>query len=143
MMRQLLLITALLLLAAPLAAQTITFAWDPHPESAVIEGFKLYQSKQSGNYSAGPVVTFTGGTLVTGIAPKPTSPGRYYWVLRAYMPDPAVPGTFIESGNSNEVTDVIKPKEPTGFIKTLGAIATSIGSAVKSIFVGKKGLRIE
>jgi len=136
-----------MLLAAPLASQTITFGWDPHPEAAVIEGFKLYQSKQSGNYITAAVATFTGGTLVEGTAPKPSSPGRYYWVLRAYMTDPAFPGAIIESVNSNEVTDVIKPKEPTGFKRgTLDAITylpRTVGRAVKSLFTRQPNLKIK
>lgn len=125
-------------------AQTITFAWDAHPEAAVIEGFRLYQAKQSGNYAQPPVGTFTGGALTTGTIPKPTSPGRYYWVLTAFMADPA--GGVLESTYSNEVTDVVKPKAPTGFARVLGAVASvpaTIGRAVKSVFVREKGLRLK
>ena len=135
----------LLFLAMPAAAQTIQFAWDAHPEAATITGFHLYQAKQSGNYTAAPVGDFVGGSLMTGTIPKPTSPGRYYWVLTAYMPDPA--GGVIESGYSNEVTDTVKPKNPTGFVKSaLSAIAyvpRKVAGAVKGVFVADKNLRIK
>lgn len=148
-MKHLFLFCFLVLLAStPAIAQTITFAWDTHPEAAVIEGFKLYQAKQSGNYTTTPVATFTGGSLTTGTIAKPTSPGRYYWVITAFMPDPV--GGVLESTYSNEVTDVVKPKAPTGFARVLGAIASAprdaivaIGKAVKGIFVNERGLRIQ
>lgn len=145
-MKRFILFCLLALVASPAMAQTITFAWDAHEQAAVITGFKLYQSKQSGNYTAPAVATFTGGTLTTGTIPKPTSPGRYYWTLRAYMPDTATPGVDIESTDSNEVTDVVKPKAPTGFSRVLGAVASvpaTVGRAVKSVFVKERGLRIQ
>lgn len=137
-----------LLASTPAIAQTITFTWDPHDQAAVIEGFKLYQSKQSGNYTSTPVATFTGGSLTTGTIAKPTQPGRYYWVLTSFMADPA--GGVLESTYSNEVTDVVKPKAPTGFARVLGTVASApynatktVGRAVKSIFVNERGLRIQ
>lgn len=99
--------------AAPLFAQgTITLAWDPDAES--ITGFKLYQSKTSGIYTAGtPVATFTPGTLTTGTIPKPTSFGKYFYVLTAYSLDTTVtPNATMESGFSNEVSVLVTPKSP-------------------------------
>lgn len=134
----------LVILVTPATAQQITFAWDAHEQASVITGFHLYQSKQSGNFTGAPVGDFIGGTLTTGSIPKPTSPGRYYWVLTAYMPDPL--GGTIESGYSNQVTDVVKPKEPTGFIRTvtqaIAYVPTKVASAVKGLFSQNRNLKI-
>lgn len=147
-MRKFLLFSIMLLVALPLMAQTgtVTFAWDSHPESAAIDGFKLYQTKQSMNYTTTPVATYTPGALTTGTIPKPTSFGRYYFVLTAFKTDTSVsPSVLIESDYSNEVSLVVKPKAPV--LKT--AILTALMAPVKCIEKmaglfggGKKQLKI-
>lgn len=143
-MRRLMLFCFLAVVApVPLVAQTITFAWDAHPEAADITGFHLLQSKQSGVYNlAAPIATFVGGSLTTGQIPKP-KPGRWYWVLTAYKDDG---GLIIDSGFSNEVTEVIKPQAPTGFVRSAASaiafVPKKIGGAIKSVFVRDSGLRI-
>lgn len=135
-----LLIIAILLLAVPAVAQQVTFAWDPHPEAAQITGFKLYQSKQSTSYGAIPAGTFTGGNLTTGSIPKPGL-GRFYFVLTAYVTEG---GTDIESGYSNEVSLVLKPKSPNLLSATLMAVITAPVKAVKWLWASgeHKSLRI-
>lgn len=134
-----------LLIATSVFAQTtqVTFAWDPDAEA--ITGFKLYQSKQSGNYTSTPVATFTPGTLVTGSIPKPTSFGRYYYVLTAYAVDTTVtPNVTTESGYSNEVTLVVNPRPPKLNSAILAAIRAPI-DLVKWVMKGnhqEKGLRV-
>jgi len=97
------------------------FAWDVYEEASSITGFYLYQSKQSGNYTEAPVGNFS-NTVTTGSIPKPSSYGRYYWVLTAYYIDTSVtPNLTTESDYSNEVSTVVKPKPP----KLLSVIQTA------------------
>lgn len=119
-MKKTLLLLAFLFLAVPVMAQNVVFEWDPHPEAAQLQGFKLYQSKQSGQYSAPPVATFNGGNLTTGSIAQPAL-GRWYFVLTAFTPE------GLESGFSNEVTTVVKPKPPV--LKT--AVQTALLAPVK------------
>lgn len=142
-MRTLLIVALLLLFALPVAAQSIDFAWDPHPEASQLTGFKLYQTKTAGTYDmAAPVATFLGGTLTTGNIAKPPI-GKYCWILTAYkeqLPD------ILESGPSNEVCDKILPKSPGGLKKILTTALTAPVKAVEKVaelVKGKKQLRIE
>jgi hypothetical protein len=126
----------LILMAIPAMAQTVTFAWDPHPEAAQLTGFKLFQSKTSWTYGATPVATFTGGALTTGTIPKPGL-GRYFYVLTAFTPD-------VESDFSNEVSLVVKPQKPNLKSAVQSAALLPVKGAVKfaGLFKGKKNLRI-
>lgn len=104
-MKKLIFLSIFLLLAIPSMAQTINFEWDPHPQAAQLEGFKLYQATSPGAYNmAAPAATFTGGSTVTGSIPEPGI-GHYYWVLTAYVQD-------LQSLPSNEVTLAIPPSAP-------------------------------
>jgi len=120
-----------------LAQNTLTFEWDPHSQAADLLGFKLYQSKQSGTYSSTPIATFLGGSLTTGSITKPSSPGKWYWVLTAYMLD-------AESDYSNEVNKVIKPNPPNLKSVTLTALKAPVGGIVKlaKLLKKDKGLRV-
>lgn len=139
-------ILLVLVFALPLAAQTVSFAWDPHPEATTITGFKLYQSKTSLTYIQPAVATFTGGALTTGSIPTPTAFGRYYFVLTAFYNDTTTnPPEVIESTNSNEVSLVVKPKQP----KLVSAIQSAAMAPVKAmtyvagLLKPDKGLRIK
>lgn len=124
-MKKYMLSLALVLFFLPnLFAQTVVFTWDPHPESLQITGFKLYQTKNSGTYPDPAVATYIGGNLTTGTIPQPAL-GRYYFVLTAYKDDPTA--GVLESGYSNEVSIVLKPKPP----KLLGAVQTAF-NAIKN-----------
>jgi len=130
-----LLILALLLFALPVSAQTtVTFEWDPHPQAADLLGFKLYQSKQTGTYPSAPVCTFVGGSLTTGQCAKPSSPGKWYWVLTAYVID-------VESEYSNEVNLVIRPDKPHIRSVIISALGRAITKAA-GLFRGGKNLKI-
>ena len=129
------LMSLLLLALVPAAVAQVTFQWDPHEEAATITGFHLYQTKNPGSYGAIAVQTFMPGTLTSGQTPKPGL-GKWCFVLTAYVQDPGGP---IDSGYSNEVCEVFKPKAPTNFV-TKAIVA--MGNAIKNLFAGKKGLRI-
>lgn len=144
-MKRLLFVIALMLFALPCLAQsTVTFAWDPHPETSQITGFKLYQTKTCGTYSGTPIATFTPGTATTGSIAKPTSFGKYCHVLTAYADDSLVVMGFIESDHSNEVSLIVKPQKPNLKSAVLSAMTAPGRGVVKmaGMFKGKKGLRI-
>jgi hypothetical protein len=134
-----LLALCLLLLAAPaMAQQQITFAWDLSPDDSLLGagGYRLYQSKTSGVYSAPPVATVAPG--VSAVTIPATALGRYYWVVTAFAEDTT------ESDYSNEVTTVIKPRPPK--LNTVQQVAHSIKDAVgkvAGVFGNKKNLRIK
>ena len=131
-----------ILIAFPAFSQTITFAWDPHPEAATITGFYLYQSKNAGTYGVTPVATFTPGTLTTGSIPKPTSFGRYYYVLTAYAVDTSVtPNLTLESDHSNEVSVNVKPKSPKIVSAALAVLSAPI-NAIKWALGSRQQLRV-
>jgi hypothetical protein len=134
----LVLILAMAVLCVPAFAQnTLTFAWDPHPQAIYLTGFNLYQTKTSGTYAGAPIATFTGGSTTTGTIQKPSSPGKWYWVLTAFMPD-------AESDYSNQVDTVIKPEKPNLRSVTLTALKAPVEGIIKlaGLFHGKKNLRI-
>ena len=135
-MKTLIPIILFLALTGSATAQTVSFAWDPHPEAAALAGFKLYQSKTSMSYGATPVATFIGGTLATGTIAKPGL-GKYFYVLTAYTVD-------VESDFSNEVSLVVKPKAPK--LNSAQQVAQAIKDTtikVAGLFKGKeKGLRV-
>jgi len=141
-MKRFLLLATLMLFTVPAMAQ-VNLAWDPYSDAAAITGFKAYMSKTSMVYSPTPVATFIGGALVAGSVPKPTSFGRYYFVLIAYYTDPAVPSVTYESDYSNEVSTVIKPKAPK--LNTAQQVAQAVGKAVTKmagVFKPHKNLKI-
>jgi hypothetical protein len=141
-MRPWLIVCLLFAVAIPAAAQTVNFAWDPHDQASQIAGFRLYMTKASGGYTGTPVATFTPGTATAGSIPQPAL-GRYFFVLRAFIDDPA---GAVESDNSNEVTLVLKPKPPRLLSAIQTVLLAPIRGAVKAagIIAGsdKRGLRI-
>ena len=134
-----LLALCLFLLAAPAMAQQITFAWDLSPDDSLLGaggGYRLYQSKTSGAYSAPPVATVLPGISTVSIAVNAL--GRHYWVATAFAED----GT--ESDYSNEVSTVIKPKPPK--LNTVQQVASAVRDAVVKVagaFKDKKNLKIK
>lgn len=128
-MKKFIMVLGFLLLTGGVAvAQNITFEWDPHEQAAELAGFKLYQTKQCGQYGTAPVATFTGGYLVTGSIPLPTGTGKHCWVLTAYI---VADGVDVESAYSNEVSSVVKPKPPKLNRATQVALA-SVKGVVKA-----------
>lgn len=147
MRRSLILVAvAFMFLCVPVMAQseTVTFAWDPHPEAAQLTGFHLFMTKNQGSYGSTPTATFLGGSLVTGSIAKP-GVGKYCFVLTAYIDDV---GTITESAYSNEVCAVLKPKPPK-LNSAVQAIVTAMVmpfKGVRAIFSGngtKAGLRLK
>lgn len=96
------------LVAAPVIAKDINFAWDANSESD-LAGYRLYQSGTSGSYTYGSgneVAEIPAGTEVCTID---AADGTWYWVLTAYDTN----GN--ESGPSNEVSanvDQTAPESP-------------------------------
>ena len=129
----------LILLAAPAMAQQITFAWDLSPDDSMLGatgGYRLYQSKTRGVYSAPPVATVAAGVSTVSITVNAL--GRHYWVATAFAED----GT--ESDYSNEVSTVIKPKPPK--LNTVQQVAHAIRNTIEkvaSVFKEKNNLRIK
>jgi hypothetical protein len=114
----------LLLLTAPVMAQTVTFEWDLHEQAADLAGFTLYEAKTTPVCTLGVPATglaayaVTGGSATTTTI-TPVKPGRKYWVLTAKTPD------NIESACSNEVSATVKPKAPKNLRNTLVAVLTA------------------
>jgi len=98
------------------AASDVTFQWDANTE-ADLEGYRLYQSNQSGVYNFGPgneVANIPAGT--ESVTLNGVLDGTWYWVLTAYDTNEN------ESGPSNEVTaslDTEPPAPPEHFLITL------------------------
>jgi hypothetical protein len=134
-----LLVLCLLLIAIPAMAQRqLTFAWDLSPDDSLLGagGYRLYQSKTSGVYSAYPVATVAPG--ISTVTLTVNAFGRHYWVATAFTEDGA------ESDYSNEVSTVIKPKPPK--LNTVQQIAGAIKDTVEKVagmFKEKKALRIK
>lgn len=132
-------VLCLLLLAAPaMAQQQLTFAWDLSPDDSLLGagGYRLYQSKTRGVYSAPPVATVAAG--VSTVTITATALGRHYWVATSFAED----GT--ESAYSNEVSTVIKPKPPK--LNTVQQVASAVRDAVVKVagaFKDKKNLKIK
>lgn len=124
--------------AGALAQTTVSLAWDPHPQAADLEGFKLYCGKANRAYG-GVCATYLGGSLTTGTVVI-EKPGNTCMALTAYIAD----GT--ESDFSNEVCQVIKPKAPTGLKSTLVQAAAKVVNAtvgkIAGLFRGHKNLKI-
>jgi len=105
----LLLATLFLLIAIPVLAMDVNFAWDANSESD-LAGYRLHQSDTSGSYTYAPgteVADIPAGTETCTID---VADGTWYWVLIAYDND----GN--ESGPSNEVSasvDQTAPAPPT------------------------------
>jgi hypothetical protein len=132
-----LIVAAMAMMAGMGFGQIVTFAWDPHPESIQISGFRLYQSRVAGSYSAAPVATYTGGALTTGTIPKPTL-GKYFYVLTAFTAD-------TESDYSNEVSLVVKPQKPNLKTPILSAIIHLPKAGIDKlagVLNGKQNLKI-
>lgn len=130
----------ILLFVLPVTAQTtITFAWDLSVDDSLLGeggGYRLYASKQSGIYSTPSGSVAPGVSTITISAP---GLGRYYFVARAFTSD------GMESDNSNEVSQVIKPKPPTIKSATVAVLTAPVKAATKlaGLFKGpQKGLRI-
>ena len=119
-------------------AQQITFVWDLSPDDSLLGagGYRLYQSKTSGVYSAPPVATVAAGVSTVSITVSAL--GRHFWVATAFAED----GT--ESDYSNEVSTVIKPKPPK--LNTAQQVASAVKDAVVKVagaFKDKKNLKIK
>jgi len=85
-----------------IAAVPITFQWDANTEQD-LAGYRIYQSTQSGVYTYGPtspnlLVTVPVGTEEVTIE---IADGTYYFVATAFDTG------GLESGPSNEITDII------------------------------------
>ena len=109
-MKRLILLAALIcMLCLPLMAQdTTTFAWDlSTSDDGSPGGYRLYISKQSGNYVELAVVEVPQQTTTATI--QNDKPGRWYAVATYFRLEN---GEVIESGHSNEVTYVVKPNPP-------------------------------
>jgi hypothetical protein len=138
-MKRTMILVSLLLFTAPVVAQDINFAWDLSPDDTLPGangGYRLYSSKQSGSYAGAPVLAVRPGTTSGSIA-RPGL-GRYYFVATAFD------GEGNESGYSNEVTTVIKPKPPMlkSAAQTVLASPAKGVSAFASLFRDQKQLRI-
>lgn len=83
------------------AGSPVSFRWDPNTESDLV-GYRLYQTDTSGEYTLGEgnaVAIIPSGTNTVTITDVPD--GEWWWVLTAYDLG------NLESGPSNEVTDVL------------------------------------
>lgn len=101
---------AFLLLSATAWAGHINLAWDPSPSEGVT-GYLVYSGTSSGSYdivrNAGNKTSYSGDY-----------PDEYhYWAVTAYNAD------GLESGYSNEVTDLNKPLPPSKLKFVLTALA--------------------
>jgi len=85
-----------------IVALVITFEWD-YNQDHLIDGFQLYQTQISGQYTSPPVATVPAGVHIVTIT---IADGIYYWVATAYKGQ-------LESKFSNEVTNS-QPSKPTG-----------------------------
>jgi len=89
--------------------RTINFEWEPCPE-ADIQGYRLYQSADSGGYTFGAgYEAVEVDSTVNGCSVTIMEEGPLYWVLTAFDTQ------LNESGPSNEVTwivDFTKPGAP-------------------------------
>nr|NIO20976.1 hypothetical protein [Candidatus Aenigmarchaeota archaeon] len=85
----------------PLAASSLTAAWDPNPESD-LAGYKVYYGTQSGDYDSvidvGEVIRYT----ITGLEPETL----YYLALTAYDT------SWNESDFSDEVSAITGEDPP-------------------------------
>jgi len=135
-MQRLIVIAFLLLITGPALAQdTVSLAWDliPNEEKLGADGgYKIYQSKQSGVYSA-PAATVPPGTNNVTLTDLPY--GRLYWAVTAFAID-------AESEYSNEVNKVIRPPAPRNLRETVLAAAVKPLKALVGLFASKKQLRI-
>ena len=101
----LLFVTLLCLIATPVLAMDVNFAWDANSESD-LAGYRLYQSGTSGSYTYGSgneVAEISAGTETCTID---VADGTWYWVLTAYDTN----GN--ESGPSNEVSASVDQTAP-------------------------------
>jgi len=105
------------------AGQDVKFAWDPQNDPAVT-GFKLYMASvpNVAIIPANLVATIAGSTTVT-YTQLNTPTGAHYWVLTAYQ-------GMLESGPSNEVSYIVKPKTPTGLTNT---VTLSFGGVIVKV----------
>ena len=130
----------MLLFTTPLMAQSVSLAWDLSISDSFLGaagGYRIYQSKTSGTYTT-PIATVAPGISTVTFATGQL--GRLYWVGRAFE------SGGIESDNSNEVTDVIKPKPPK--LNTVQQIAKVLTAPAEGIvklanmLKSKKSLKI-
>lgn len=138
MIRIVTLCVALLLLAAPCMAQSITFAWDLSADDASLGaggGYRVYMGKQSRTYTGVICSAPPGVNTCTGTA---SQLGNLYFGATAFTSDK------VESDYSNEVSQVVKPRPPT--LKS--AVQTALTAPIRGItklaglLKKDKGLRI-
>lgn len=130
-------IVLVLFMVSTASAWTVTFTWQPNPESD-LAGYKIYQGLNAG----GPYV-IVGDPITLDMLGDASSPewtidveadGHYYWVATAYDTSEN------ESGYSNEVNqrlDSVPPSPPTGLKKLIKIII----SWLKDLF-GHGGLKV-
>jgi len=120
--------------------QDITFQWEYDAEEAPkITGFHAWQTKNPGRYDDPFVGTFE-NTALTGVLPSPGY-GKWCWVWTAFVAETA---GDVESIQSNEVCQTLKPKPPKLISVAQSVLTAPIKAAtmVASLFLPKKNLRI-
>jgi hypothetical protein len=88
--------------------RTVTLAWDPSPE-ADIDGYRIYQSRESGVYPQTPAIPDIDPTH-TSASIGLTEDGTYYWVATCFDTQ----GN--ESAYSNEVSWTVDFTQPGAII---------------------------